>query len=126
MNLMLLSSDYAKLHAAAMVSLVASSLGQTVNVFVSMEALPGFHLDAKERESIGRGPIGDAIHASGTPDYLQVFAQAKEFGDVHLYACSLVADLKGWSLADLSPLFDDMLGVAGFLNQIESGVSLTF
>lgn len=126
MNLMLLSGDYAKLHAAAMVSLVASSLGQTVNVFVSMEALPAFHAGAKERESIGRGPIGDAIRESGTPQYLELFEQAKEFGDVHLYACSLVADLKGWSLADLSPLFDDMLGVAGFLGQIEDGVSLTF
>lgn len=126
LNLMLMSGDYAKLHAAAMVTVVAASLGQTVNVFVSMESLPGFHADPKEREAIGQGPVGRQIAEAASPDYLGLFAEAKEVGDVHLYACSLVADLKGWELADLSPVFDDMMGVAGFLGKVQSGAALTF
>lgn len=126
LNLMLLSGDYAKLHAAATVTLVAASLGQTVNVFVSMESLPGFHVKAEQRAVITRGPVGQAIVEQSGLDYLGLFAQAKEIGDVHLYACSLVADLKGWDVGDLSPLFDDMMGVAGFLGKVDGGTSLTF
>lgn len=126
LNLMLLSGDYAKLHAAATVTVVAASLGQTVNVFVSMESLPGFHAEPGQRAVIARGPVGEEIAERLNLDYLGLFAQAKEVGEVHLYACSLVADLKGWDLADLSPLFDDMMGVAGFLGKADGGTSLTF
>jgi peroxiredoxin family protein len=126
LNLMLLSGDYAKLHAASMVTLVAASLGQTVNIFVSMEALPGFHADAREREALTKGPVARQIAETASVDYLGLFEQAKDIGDVHLYACSLVADLKDWGLEDLSPLFDDMMGVAGFLGKASTGTSLTF
>ncbi len=126
LNLMLLSGDYAKIHAAAMVALVASSLGQPVNVFVSMEALPAFHQDLGEREAIGKGPIGQIIAETASPDYVGLFSEAKDMGDVHLYACSLVADLKHWELAHLVPIFDDMMGIAGFLGKVSGGTSLTF
>ncbi|NMP24456.1 DsrE family protein [Sulfobacillus harzensis] len=126
LNLMLLSGDYAKIHAAAMVTLVASSLGQPVNVFVSMEALPAFHQDASEREAVVKGPIGQMIAETASPDYVGLFREAKEMGDVHLYACSLVADMKHWELSQLVPIFDDMMGIAGFLGQVSGGTSLTF
>jgi peroxiredoxin family protein len=126
LNLMLLSGDYAKTHAAAMVALVASSLGQSVNVFVSMEALPAFHKDVGEREAIGKGPIGQIIAESASPDYVGLFNEAKGMGDVNVYACSLVTDLKHWELADLVPIFDDMMGVTGFLGKASGGTSLTF
>lgn len=126
LNLMLLSGEYSKIHAAAMVTLVASSLGQTVNVFVSMEALLGFHKDLGEREAIVKGPIGQIIAETASPDYVGLFSEAKDMGDVHLYACSLVTDLKHWELAHLVPIFDDMMGIAGFLGKVSGGTSLTF
>ncbi len=126
LNLMLLSGDYAKLHAAAMVSLVAGSLDQRVNIFVSMEALPGFHQDPQIRSTMVKGPIAQAIVDTAQPDYLALFSQAKDLGDVRLYACSLVADIKKWNLTDLSELFDDMIGITGFLGMVEGGTSLTF
>ena len=126
LNLMLLSGDYAKIHAAAMVTLVAGSLGQTVNVFVSMEALAAFHNDPGEREVIVKGPVGQQIAETASHDYLSIFAEAKEVGDVHIYACSLVADLKRWDLSHLAPIFDDMMGIAGFLGKVSGGSSLTF
>lgn len=126
LNLMLLSGDYAKVHAAAMVSLVAGSLGQSVNVFVSMEALPAFHKEESVRSTISRGPVAEDIARTANPDYLGLFEQAKEIGDIHLYACSLVADIKQWELGDLVPLFDDVMGIAGFLGQVDQGTSLTF
>lgn len=126
LNLMLLSGEYAKIHAAAMVTLVASSLGQPVNIFVSMEALPAFHKDSSERNAIGKGPIGRIIAETASPDYLGLFKEAKDMGEVHLYACSLVIDLKHWDLNQLVPIFDDMMGIAGFLGKVSGGTSLTF
>lgn len=126
LNLMVLSGDYSKIHAAAMVSMVAGSLGQTVDIFVSMEALPAFHIDETMRNTIAKGPVAQDIVQRAHGDYLELFEQAKEMGEVHLYACSLVADVKEWTLADLSPLFDDMMGVTGFLGKASEGRALTF
>ncbi|MCY0897870.1 MAG: hypothetical protein OWU33_02875 [Firmicutes bacterium] len=126
LNVMLLSGDYAKIHAAAMVTLVASSLGRPVNIFVSMDALAGFHQSSQERASLVKSPVAQAITETGGADYIELFQQAKDVGDVHLYACSLVADLKKWELGDLLPVFDDMMGIAGFLGKVESGTTLTF
>lgn len=126
LNLMILSGDYSKIHAAAMVTMVAGSLGQTVDIFVSMEALPAFHQDPMVRDMIVKGPVAQEIIAKAHGDYLELLEQAKEMGDVHLYACSLVADVKEWSLTDLSPLFDDMMGVTGFLGKAAEGTALTF
>lgn len=126
LNLMVVSGDYAKIHAAGIVTMVASSLGQSVDIFVSMEALPAFHQDAAVRDTISKGPVAKDLIEKAHSDYLDLFGQAKEMGDVHLYACSLVADVKEWHLEDLSPLFDDMMGVTGFLGKASEGTALTF
>jgi peroxiredoxin family protein len=78
LNLIVLSGDYAKIHAAAMVTMVAGSLGQRVNIFVSMEAMTGFHRDDAVRSRLGRGPIGDLIVKSGGRDY-QIRPKAPAF-----------------------------------------------
>lgn len=124
-NIIVLSGDYAKIHAAAMITMVASSLGQPINVFVSMEALPAFHKDSAIRATVGQGPVAAKIQASGGEDYLTLLQRAKEFGDVTIYACSLVMDLHGWTLADMAPVFDDTLGINGFLAKAEGGMTLT-
>ncbi len=126
LNLMVLSGDYSKIHAAAMVSMVAGSLGQTVDIFVSMEALPAFHRDKAVRDTIAMGPVARNVVEKANGNYLELFEQAKEIGEVHLYACGLVADVKEWSMDDLSPLFDDMMGVTGFLGKASEGTALTF
>ena len=125
-NLILLSGDYAKIHAAAMITMVAASLGQPVHIFVSMEALPAFHQDASVRAQIPQGPMGQKIVASQGQDYLEIFRQAKEFGDVKIYACSLVMDITHWTLDDLAPIFDETLGLTAFMGQVGDGLSLTF
>jgi len=126
LNLMLLSGDYAKIHAAAMITMVAASLGQPVNIFVSMEAMPAFHKDESVRAQIPKGPMARLIVESQNQDYLDILSQAKEFGDVKIYACGLVMDLTHWTLNDLAPIFDDTLGLTAFMGQVGDGLSLTF
>lgn len=125
LNLMVISNDYSRLHSAAMLAVIAGSFGRAVRVFVSMEALPAFHQDESIRaNAVTKGPVARKVLAQGADDYLALFRQAKEFGDVALYACGLVADVYKWTLTDLMPLFDDVMGVSGFLHQAEEGTTL--
>ncbi|AUW95342.1 MAG: hypothetical protein C7B44_08960 [Sulfobacillus thermosulfidooxidans] len=127
MNLMVLSGEYSRLHAAAMLSVVASSYGKPVNVFVSMEALPAFHKDPNIAGSaLVKGPVAQKIAASGGQDFIELFQQAKDFGEVKLYACGLVMDLYHWTLGEMHPVFDEVMGVAGFLAKAEGQPTLTF
>ncbi len=125
MCLLLLSGDTAKLHAAATMALVAGSYGQEVAVYVSMEAMSGFHRSPEVRARIHSGPIATRVAAKGT-DYLEILRQARETGGVRVYACALVLDVEGWTLADLEPVFDDSLGVAGFVAETEGQSIVTF
>jgi peroxiredoxin family protein len=49
------------------------------------------------------------------PLFTEQFAQAKEIGSLDLYACEMAMDLMDNELDDYVDLFDDTLGVAGFL-----------
>jgi peroxiredoxin family protein len=127
MNLMLISGEYSRLHAAAMLSAVASSYGKTVNIFVSMEALPAFHRDPQISEaSLIKGPVAKKIGETGGQNFIELFQQAKDFGEVTIYACGLVMDVYHWTLADLNPIFDEVMGVAGFLAKAEGQPTFTF
>ena len=126
MNIMLLSGDYAKLHAAAMLTVVAASYGKPVKIFVSMEALPAFHKDPATSSQISKGPVAQAIVEAGGDSFMDLFRQAKDFGDVTLYACGMVMDIYHWKLDDLADIFDDTLGVAGFLAKVEAEDTYTF
>jgi peroxiredoxin family protein len=51
------------------------------------------------------------------PLFTEQFAQAKELGPIELYACTMAMDIVGNTLDDYVDVFDDELGVAGFLNR---------
>ncbi len=119
-NMMLLSNDYAKIQAVAMLTAVGSSYGKSIKIFVSMEALPAFHKDAAIASTIAKGPVARKIvESGGATSFLDLFRQGKELGDVKVYACSMVMDLYHWSLDDMVDIFDDTLGVAAFLGMVE-------
>ncbi|OLZ10676.1 DsrE family protein [Sulfobacillus thermosulfidooxidans] len=125
-NIMLLSGDYAKLQAAAMLTAVAASYGKPVKIFVSMEALPAFHKDPAIASQITKGPVARTIIETGGDSFIDLFRQAKDFGEVILYACGLVMDVYHWKLDDLVDIFDETLGVAGFLAKVEGEATYTF
>jgi peroxiredoxin family protein len=53
------------------------------------------------------------------PMFYEQFAQAKAIGDIELYACEMAMDLLDSDLEDYVDVFDDSLGVAGFLNRAQ-------
>lgn len=125
MNLMLVSGEYGKLQMAAMFAAIAASYGNAVRIFVSMEALPAFHRDPEIAGSIVQGPVARTLIQQGGASFLELFRQSKDLGDVTLYACSLVMDVYHGTLSDLVDLFDDTLGVAGFLAKVEGETTYT-
>jgi peroxiredoxin family protein len=125
LNIMVLANDYSKVHAAAMLTAVASTYGMPIRIFVSMEALSAFHKDPAIANAIAQGPVAHKIMEAGGHDFLELFRQAKELGDVTIYACSMVMDLYHWTLDDLADVFDQTLGVAGFLSMVEGEPTFT-
>ena len=124
-NIMVLANDYSKIHAAAMLAAVAATYGKPIRLFVSMEALSAFHHDPAIAGAIAQGPVAHKIMAAGGSTFIDLLRQAKDLGDVTLYACSMVMDLYHWTLADLVDIFDATLGVAGFLAMVEGESTLT-
>ncbi|MDA8194690.1 MAG: DsrE/DsrF/DrsH-like family protein [Thermaerobacter sp.] len=125
LNIMLLSGDYSKIQAAAMLTVMGASYDKPVKIFVSMEALPAFHKDPAIAGTISQGPVAQKIVESGADSFIDLFRQAKEFGQVTIYACSLVMDLYHWQTDDLVDIVDTTLGIAGFLSAVEGEPTYT-
>jgi peroxiredoxin family protein len=51
------------------------------------------------------------------PIFTEQLAQAKELGPLSVYACSMAMDVMGTELDDYVDVFDEELGVAGFLSR---------
>ncbi|WP_020375315.1 DsrE family protein [Sulfobacillus thermosulfidooxidans] len=126
MNIMLLTDDYSKLYAAAMLTAVAATFGKSIRIFVSMEALPAFHKDPNISRLITTGRVAQKIIETNGQSFIDLLRQGKEFGSVTLYACSMVMDLYHWTLDDLVDIFDETLGVSGFLSMVEGEATFTF
>lgn len=126
MNIMLLTDDYSKLYAAAMLTAVAATFGKSIRIFVSMEALPAFHKDPNISRPITTGRVAQKIIETNGQSFIDLLRQGKEFGSVTLYACSMVMDLYHWTLDDLVDIFDETLGVSGFLSMVEGEATFTF
>ncbi|MDQ7055470.1 MAG: DsrE/DsrF/DrsH-like family protein [Persephonella sp.] len=94
-----------------------------VRIFVTMGAIPPFKKGlSKEERAQSESIVGNAIMEKNAPFFIDVFRQAKELGDVKLYACGLAMDVLGWELEDLEEgLFDDMVGITEFLGIAEGG-----
>ena len=52
---------------------------------------------------------------------MQNFQNAREIGDVKIYACSMTMELFDIKLQDLEPIVDDVTGVAVFVERAKEG-----
>ena len=58
------------------------------------------------------------------PMWHQLVQQAKEVGEVKVYACSTTMEFFGLKREDLAEFVDDVVGVATFLDRAEGGITL--
>lgn len=116
--IVLASDQLEKLQAVANIASVAAASDIPVEVFATMDGLEAFDEVTVEAGDFTAGPVAQAMMKSEKGDmplFTESLAQAKQIGPLKLYACELSMDLLDRSLDDYVDLFDDVLGVSGFL-----------
>lgn len=117
----LASGELERVQAVSMISSIAASSDIPVQVFVTMNGLSAFEKDRVENGDFDiAGPAGEAMLQSGGDDvplFTEQLERAKSIGPLEVFACEMVMDLVDADLDDYVDVFDDTLGVAGFLNR---------
>mgnify|MGYP000513050912 CR=1 FL=1 len=118
--IVLASGDVGRVQAASIIGSVAAASDVPVELFVTMDGLTAFESERVERGAFEGGEVAEAMAADGGERmdlYYEQLADAKEIGPLSVYACEMAMDLFGTDLDDYVDVFDDTLGVAGFLNR---------
>jgi peroxiredoxin family protein len=118
--IVLASGDVARVQAASIIGSVAAASDVPVEVFVTMDGLTAFESERVESGAFEGGEVAAAMAADGGEKmdlYYEQLADAKDIGPLSVYACEMAMDLFGTDLDDYVDVFDDTLGVAGFLNR---------
>jgi peroxiredoxin family protein len=118
--IVLASRELSRVQAVSTIASVAAASDIPVEVFATMDGLLPFENETIESGDFDVGPVGARMLRAedmDMPMFYEQFAQAKEIGPIELYACEMAMDLMGKDLADYHEVFDDSLGVSGFLNR---------
>ena len=128
LSLVLFSGTDDKLQAAATLAAGASALGRPVNVLLQFWALDAFRTVGVV-VSRGLSPDAGAEGArvvrdrapTGQLQWLELFRQAKELGEMQMHACGASMELLGLESGQLDPMVDDVCGIATFFAEAENG-----
>lgn len=118
--IVLASQDLERVQAVSIIASVAAVSDIPVEVFVTMDGLLAFETETVESGDFAGGPIALAMMQAedmDVPLFTEQLDQAKELGDMKVFACEMVMDLLDTTLDDYVDVFDDTLGVSGFLNR---------
>jgi peroxiredoxin family protein len=118
--IVLASRELSRVQAVSTIASVAAASDIPVEVFATMDGLLPFENETIESGDFDVGPVGTRMLQAedmDMPMFYEQFAQAKEIGPIELYACEMAMDLMGNELDDYHDVFDDSLGVSGFLNR---------
>lgn len=126
LTIILSSGHHETIQLAAMVASVAAVSGTNVLVFASMNAVPKFKKDLPDAERMTGGPFSDLLRAKKVPDFLDLFRQGKEFGNLKMVVCSMALDVLGWEKDHLVDVFDEAGGLAQFLSDAAGGQIVHF
>ncbi len=118
--IVLASGELEKIQAASTIASVASTLGNEVVVFATMDGLMAFRKDVVENRTWKTaGELGKGMLESGAPLFIDTLRQAKEVGNIKIYACGMIMDMLKMKLDDFVDIFDDVVGVSAFLGMVE-------
>jgi peroxiredoxin family protein len=120
--IVLASGKFERLQAVANIASIAAASEIPVDVFATMDGLEAFDRDVVAGMDFEIGPVGRAMLEAEHMDmalFSENLARAKELGPISVYACELSMDALGKALEDYEDVFDDVLGVSGFLTRAE-------
>jgi peroxiredoxin family protein len=124
MSIVVFSGTVDKLLAVSTLATGAAAMGQEVEIFLTFWGLNAFRKDQVRTNTKFSAdfaefaePAMQAMRAKGVRHWLDTLYDAKEIGEVHVKACSMTMELFGWCKDDLDPIVEDVVGVAGFVDQ---------
>ena len=120
--IVLASGKLERLQAVANIAAVAGASDIPIDIFATMDGLEAFDVETIENMDFEMGAIAEAMMNSEStkmPMFYESIGQAQEIGPVHMYACELSMDMLDKRLDQYADLFDDVLGVSGFLTMAE-------
>ncbi|MFB6151127.1 MAG: hypothetical protein ABEJ40_04910 [Haloarculaceae archaeon] len=120
--IVLASGKLERLQAVSNIASVGAASDVPVDVFATMDGLEAFDRETVENGDFEMGALARAMMESDRgemPLFTESLGQAREIGPISVYACELSMDLLEKSLDDYVDLFDDTLGVSGFLRHAE-------
>ena len=126
-SLVLFSGTDDKLQAASVLTVGAAAMGRKVNVFLQYWALDAFRADRVMKDHGVAPEAGDeglrAMQAQGKTHWSELFRQAKDLGEVKVYACADSMEMFEITKDDLDPLVDGIWGVASFFMEAEGPIT---
>ena len=126
-SLVLFSGTDDRLQAAAVLTVGAAVMGRQVNLFLQYWALDAFRADRITKDhgvSPEAGPDGHALmERQGKTHWSELLAQAKDLGEVSVYACADSMEMFTITKDDLDPLVDGVWGVASFFAEADGPVT---
>jgi peroxiredoxin family protein len=127
LSLVLFSGTDDKLQAASILAVGAAAMGRKVNVFLQYWALDAFRADRVLKDhgvSPEAGPEGAAaMRDQGKTHWSELFRQAKDLGEVRVYACADSTEMFHITTEDLDPMVDGVWGVASFFLEADGPVT---
>jgi peroxiredoxin family protein len=120
--IVLASGKLERLQAVSNIASIAAASDVPVDVFATMEGLEAFDRETVESGDFEMGALGKAMLENEEADmalFTENLERARDIGDIEILACELSMDMLGKDLDDYVDLFDDVLGVAGFLNRAQ-------
>jgi len=120
--IVMFSGEAEKFIPLAVLTQTAANLGVPVKIFVTGYALAYFTKNKPEprftKEFEDMAPkLLEGMQRMQLPSWYDIIKEAKETGDVKIYACSLMAEVMGVKKEDLDPIVDDMVGAAFFMTE---------
>lgn len=128
MSIIVFSGTVDKLMAASILATGGAAMGMEVELFLTTWGLEAFRKDnyktnmriSKDFEDYGPIMI-EQMKAKKVPSWMDTLKDAKEIGELKVYACSMTMELYGMKLEDLEPIVEEVTGVATFVERAKEG-----
>jgi len=131
LSIIVFSGTLDKLMPVGILSSAAAAGGYEVNLFFTFWGLQAITKKAlsstpkldKNYEEFSQA-LGKRMQELKYPSWHELIRQAKEIGEVKVYACSTTMEFFGIKKEDLADFVDDVVGAATFLDRAEGGITL--
>ncbi|MBW9141754.1 MAG: DsrE/DsrF/DrsH-like family protein [Candidatus Aramenus sp.] len=131
LSIIVFSGTIDKLMPVGILASGAAAAGYEVNLFftfwglnaITKRAMQGMPQIDKNYEQMGPMMM-QKMQEMKFPMWHQLVEQAKEVGEVKVYACSTTMEFFGIKKEDLAPFVDEVVGVATFLDRATGGMTL--